>query len=78
MSADVKANIKQEIRSGGLFYKEVPSKLEIQYKKWMYFSFDFGWYSIRLGIDHYGQGSGVVLLNRKNLKLDNIGSFHVR
>ena len=67
MSADVKANIKQEIRSSGLFYKEVPSKLEIQYKKQMYFSFDFGWYSVRLGIDHYGQGSGFFLLNRKNL-----------
>ena len=46
MSADVK---QQEVkRSGGLSYKEVPSKLEIQYKKEVYFSLDFGWYSIRL------------------------------
>ena len=41
-SADVKADrpIKQE----------VPLKLEMQYKNDMYFSFDFGWYSIHLDI----------------------------
>ena len=48
MSADVK---QQEVkRSGGLSYKEVPSKLEIQGKKGVYFSFDFGSYSIHLNI----------------------------
>ena len=30
------------------FFQEVPSKLEIQCKKGMYFSFDFGWYSVHL------------------------------
>ena len=36
---------------GTNFYKEVHSKLEIQYKKGMlYFSFDFGWYSFCLDI----------------------------
>ena len=41
-STDVKADrpIKQE----------VPLKLEMQYKNDMYFSFDFGWYSIHLDI----------------------------
>ena len=40
MSADVK---QQDVkRSGGLSYKEVPSKLERQGKKGVYFSFDFG------------------------------------
>ena len=28
----------------------LPSKLEIQSKKGMYFSFDFGWYSIHFDI----------------------------
>ena len=48
MSADVK---QQEVkRSGGLSYKEVPSKLEIQGNPGVYFSFDFGSYSIHLNI----------------------------
>ena len=32
------------------FHEEVPSKLEIQLKKGMYFSFKFGWYSIHFDI----------------------------
>ena len=56
MSADVK---QQEVkRSGGLSYKEVPSKLEIQGKKGVYFSFDFGSYSIHLNIFCQEQGGG--------------------
>ena len=46
ISADVKANKNnKEIKDlVAVSYKllEVPSKLEIQYKKGMYFSFDFG------------------------------------
>ena len=34
------------------FLQELPSKLEIQCKKGMYFSFDFGWYFINLDIAH--------------------------
>ena len=34
------------------FLQELPSKLEIQCKKGMYFSFDFGWYFINLDIVH--------------------------
>ena len=43
--------------------QEVPSKLKIQcrntmlkYKKGMYFSFGFGWYSVYLDIFCYGKG----------------------
>ena len=32
------------------FLQELPSKLEIQCKKGMYFSFDFAWYFINLDI----------------------------
>ena len=32
------------------FLQELPSKLEIQCKKGIYFSFDFGWYFINLDI----------------------------
>ena len=32
------------------FLQELPSKLEVQCKKGMFFSFDFGWYFISLDI----------------------------
>ena len=53
LSVDVKANKNNKRRSGSLshnFLLEVPSKLEIQCKKGVHFSFDFGWYSIHLDI----------------------------
>ena len=57
MPADVKASIKPEKtrnkRSGSSSYKfleEVPSKLEVQCKKGVYFTFDFGRYFINLDI----------------------------
>ena len=52
--------------------KEVPSKLEIQCIKdiYMYFPFDFSWYSIHFDIVCQKQGSVCVcvggLLNRQN------------
>ena len=55
------------------FLQELPSKLEIQCKKGMYFSFDFGWYFINLDIVHalrtvLGRGGGKVgLTTRQNL-----------
>ena len=52
------------------FLQELPSKLEIQCKKGMYFSFDFGWYFINLDIVHAlrtGWGRGVGLTTRQNL-----------
>ena len=62
ISADVKSNIKQEIKDlVAATYKllqEVPSKLQIQYKKGVHFSFDFGWYSIQLYIHKYLEASG--------------------
>ena len=30
--------------------QDAPSKLEMQYKRGMYFSFDLGWYSIHFDI----------------------------
>ena len=47
---NVKSNIKQQeikdqVAASKLLW-EVPSKLQIQRKKGLYFSFDFGWYSI--------------------------------
>ena len=55
--ADVKDNAKQQginnLMVGSCkFLEEVPEKLEIQCKKGMYFSFDFGWYSTHLDIVH--------------------------
>ena len=54
MSPDVKANMKkQEIKDLVAYltnFYELHVKLEIQYKKRMYFSFDFTWYSIHLDI----------------------------
>ena len=54
VSADVKANIKHEIKKlvavSYTFLYEVPTKLEIQFKKGIHFSFKFGWYSIQLEI----------------------------
>ena len=51
MSADVKANIKQETKNLLDYLTnvyELPVKLEKQYKKRVYFSFDFTWYAIHL------------------------------
>ena len=52
ISADVKNNVKQEIKelvAGSYnFYKKC---LQIQCKKGMYFSFNFGWYFIKLDQD---------------------------
>ena len=39
------------------FSEEVPSKLEMQCKKGIYFSFDFGWYTIQVDIICLGTGS---------------------
>ena len=54
MSPDVKANMKQQEIKDPVAYLtnvyELPVKLEIHYKKRMYFSFDFTWYSIHLDI----------------------------
>ena len=54
MSADVKANIKQQEIKDLVAYLtnvyELPVKLEIQYKKRVYFLFDFTWHSIHLDI----------------------------
>ena len=56
ISADVKANVKQqEIKLFAILFKfssEAPSKLEIQSKNCVHFSFNFGWYSIQLDIVH--------------------------
>ena len=48
------------------FYKKyLPSTLEIPYKKGMYFSFDFGWYSIYLDIVNIKKrGRGVCLMGK--------------
>ena len=58
ISADVKATPNKTTRNkrsvvvvSFKFLQELPSKLEIQCKKGMYFSFDFGWYFINLDID---------------------------
>ena len=55
ISADAKSNIKQQeikdlVAASYKLLQEVPSKLHIQCKKGVYFSFDFGWYSIQLYI----------------------------
>ena len=47
ISADVKSNIKQKdikdaVAASYKLLQEVPSKLQIQCKKGIYFSFDFG------------------------------------
>ena len=55
ISADVKADVKQEIKElVAIFYNflEGPSKLEIQCRKSVYFLFNFIWYSIHFGIVH--------------------------
>ena len=56
------------------FLQELPSKLEIQCKKGMYFSFDFGWYFINLDIVHAlrtGWGRGGWLKHQtKSVKHD--------
>ena len=52
MSCCCKTSVKQnkvKDRTGSYYlvtFYEVPSKLEIHYKKGMYFSFDFTWYSV--------------------------------
>ena len=54
ISADVKYKTTRNKRYSGCIHSnyklldEVPSKLQIQCKKGVYFSFDFGWYSIHL------------------------------
>ena len=49
-SADVKASVKQEeIKSGTCVLNFF---FEIDCKKDIYFSFDFGWYSVQLDIVH--------------------------
>ena len=63
--ADVNANKNKNKRSGCCILqilKEVPSKLEIQCKKgiYMYFPFDFSWYSIHFDIVCQKQGSACV------------------
>ena len=54
ISADVKPDVKQqEIKELVVVFSNflyVPSKLEIQCKTWMYFSFNFTWYSIQFYI----------------------------
>ena len=65
-SADVKAN-KNNKKTKDLalsynFFQDVPLKLEIQYERGMYFSFDFGWYSIHFDCP-LRTGGGVFLLN---------------
>ena len=57
ISADVKANIKQQeikdlVNISYKFSKEVLSKLEMQCKKGVHFSFVFAWYSMHLDIVH--------------------------
>ena len=62
------------------FLQELPSKLEIQCKKGMYFSFDFGWYFINLDIVHAlrtGWGRGVGLMTRQNLVKQDKSSLFV-
>ena len=53
-SADVKANKNnKQIKDLALSHKflnDVTSKLEIQYERGMYFSFDFSWCSIHFDI----------------------------
>ena len=50
--ADVKANKNNKKKKIWLlcsltnFKIAIPSKLEIQYKRGMYFSFGFGWYTV--------------------------------
>ena len=69
-STDVKANKnKKKIKDLALSYKflqDVPSKLEMQYERGMYFSFDFGWYSIHFDCP-LRTGGGLFLLNWQNL-----------
>ena len=53
ISADVKALKANELSSDcivNFFITSRPPKLEIQCKKDIYFSFNFGWYSIHLDI----------------------------
>ena len=57
ISSNVRANVKQqEIKDLAVvslfFLQKVPLKLEIQCEKGVYFSFDFGWYSIQWLIFH--------------------------
>ena len=69
MSADVKANIKQEIKNLVAYLTnvyELPVKLEKQYTKRVYFSFDFllGIPFVLLSVKSRGKkGGGRGLLN---------------
>ena len=54
-STDLKADVKQQeikelVAVSCNFLQEVPSKLDIQCKTGMHFSFNFAWYSIKLDI----------------------------
>ena len=54
MSADVNTSMKQKIKIGGssykFLYKNYLQNLKYNVNKWVYFSFDFGWYSIHFDI----------------------------
>ena len=65
MSVDVKANIKQQEVKDLVAYltKKYLQNFEIQYKKSVYFSFDFGWYFIHLDSAHEG-GWGICLTDK--------------
>ena len=65
ISADVKANKnnnkKNLVAVSYKFLKEIPPKLEIQCKNDMYFSFDYGCYSVHLDIAIKNGGSGCAV-----------------
>ena len=47
------------------FLEEIPPQLKYNVKRSVYFSFNFGWYSIKLA-DHVCGGEGVGLLDIQN------------
>ena len=55
-----------------MFIQELSSKLEIQCKKPVYFSFDFGWYSICFDIVRWELGGGI----HNTHKIHNMSSFY--
>ena len=58
-STDVNADVKQqetkELVAVSCKFNDVPSKLKIQWKTGMHFSFNFDWYSIHLDTVSYKQ-----------------------
>ena len=56
-----------------MFIQELSSKLEIQCKKPVYFSFDFGWYSICFDIVRWELGRGGI---DNTHKIHNMSSFY--